>query len=784
MFFFFSDRIEYNWSDLRRAAGAVLELSGYGLDDGHAQQFVAHIRATQVCCDDESTRSFLVGIRARNMLHTRACICGMLCVSLMWMGLSTLSLYMWLFVFSAVVAQSATPNLCGLCGKMQASTQCDQCLTMWYCHQEHQVQDSSQHKQLCHVPLTSLLLRHNRIGDPGALALASVVRMLSTLTVLDVQGNVLCGAGASALAAAVVDHPALHTLRVSFDDPDRSGASSSLPVSHVDAMADAAQAVAELVQHNATLTTLVWTGPCAAADVFRVALALRINVGLQHFRVAVGATVLEAAQALPRGDRLALRRVLGHALPPTIAAAVVHDTRFLLAADELTLGRELGRGHFGAVYQCDWRGRPVCVKLFLANDTTVVPLQINEFALLNELGAAAVAALAPACVFAERFAVTAANELWIVLPWMNRGALDTLMFDASVSIAVRVALLAKAARALAMVHAQGVAHRDVAARNFLMEEAEDGELIVKVCDFGLACALQRPWEPEVGPFSIWPPEVVAQDQPFTSAGDVFSFGLLLADMMNQGRVNGWLDHAAVAGWVDQPALDVEALVQSVEATAGAPEPGASDAVIAADVLAVPSASVSGSGSVASQPYMPIYRGLQRQDYVPCLSSRDESRHEQKHAHLHSSQHSVDPYDSRGSRGMSSSAAASAEEQDPSFLRDQWAARCALRDPSAVSPALPLLIQWCTHAVPSQRPSMRLLACLLRSVPTRSLDALPEMYMDEDMAAAPDSPADWPLLLRMLTRRTEASAATSSIAWPGRPVSEAAVQAVAALVSVC
>ena len=69
---FFSDRIEYNWSDLRRAAGAVLELSGYGLDDGHAQQFVAHIRATQVCCDEESTRSFLVGIRARNMLHTCA----------------------------------------------------------------------------------------------------------------------------------------------------------------------------------------------------------------------------------------------------------------------------------------------------------------------------------------------------------------------------------------------------------------------------------------------------------------------------------------------------------------------------------------------------------------------------------------------------------------------------------------------------------------------------------------------------------------------------------------
>ena len=118
------------------------------------------------------------------------------------------------------------------------------------------------------------------------------------------------------------------------------------------------------------------------------------------------------------------------------------------------------------------------------------------------------------------------------------------------------------------------------------------------------------------------------------------------------------------------------------------------------------------------------------------------------------------------------------------MRDQWAARCALQDPSLVSPALPLLIQWCTHAVPSLRPSMRLMACLLRLVPTRSLDALPEMYMHEDLMAAPDSPADWPLLLRILMRRSEASAAMSSIDWPGRPVSEAAVQAVASLVSVC
>jgi serine/threonine protein kinase len=688
--------------------------------------------------------------------------------------------------FCVVVAQFATPNECGLCGKVDAFKQCGKCMAVWYCNKEHQVQAWSQHKKQCYMSLTSLLLRHNHIGDPGALALVSAMCALPTLTVLDVQGNLLRGAGASALARAVADHPALHTLRLSFNDPDENVyvAASFVPLSHLDATADAAQALVDLVQRNSTLTALIWKGPCAAADVIRVVLALRINVGLQRFHVSVGATVLDAAQALPRGDRLALRRVLGHADPPSFADTVVRDTRFLLSVDELTLGRELGRGHFGAVYASDWCGRLVCVKMFLP-DRTVMQLQISEFALLNELGTAAVAALAPACVFAERFAVTAANELWIVLPWMNRGALDTL--GASVSGAVRVALLGKAAQALAMLHAQSVVHRDVAARNFLMEVTEGGEMRVKVCDFGLACALQRSWEPDERPESIWPPEVVAKDQPFTCAGDVFSFGLLMADLLNHGRVSGRLDHAAVAEWADQPELDVEALVHAMETASAAPEAFASDAVIAAAVPAAPSASVhvSGSGSDPSQPYMPMYRGLQQGDNAPRRSSRYESRRQQEGSHSSpsSSTDSVDIYDSLGSSGASSSAAASAEEKDPSFVQVQWAVRCALQDPSAVSPVLPLLIQWCTRAMPSQRPSMRLVACLLRLAPTRDLSALPEIFMAEDMAAAPDSPADWPLLLWILARRTAASAATSSIAWPGRPVSEAAVEAVTALVSV-
>ncbi len=65
-------------------------------------------------------------------------------------------------------------------------------------------------------------------------------------------------------------------------------------------------------------------------------------------------------------------------------------------------------------------------------------------------------------------------------------------------------VLDQAADALGVAHALGIVHRDIKASNLLLSNAEDGTLVVKVADFGVAkaldgsLALDRPRETQAG----------------------------------------------------------------------------------------------------------------------------------------------------------------------------------------------------------------------------------------------------------------------------------------------
>ncbi len=515
----------------------------------------------------------------------------------------------------------------------------------------------------------------------------SVLSLHSSLTALDLRGNQLTASGAAVVASAMASHPSLQSLRLSFDVDKMIDASTytELP--------SAATALVQLLISNQSLTRLEWSGPCFAADIFRVEQALWINTGLTRFHLQLGDSVLDSAiHALALGDRLAFRRVL----MPTAATGVENtsDSQFLVAQDELTVGGELGRGLFCSWHECDWQGHDhtVCIKIYAGGDERGVRVAMHEFALLHELGLDNAAALAPHCVFAERFLVTVAHdELRVVVPWMNGGSLRALPICASAT--VRVELLAQAAQSLAMIHAHGVVHRDVTDRHFLVQQMGDGMFRVKLSHFAWACPLHRPgmWQ-DLAPPDIWPPEVVTLELPFGYAGDVFAFGLLLVDVLNRGVVWGELDHAAVVvSGPHVPALDVEAFVKACE-------DGVADAH--PDRARVPSADHMEAVVVAALSQQPI----------PGFDSHQ--------------------------------------------LRERlqsWDLRRSLHDPVTALPGLPLLIQWCTHPVPSERPSMRMVACLLRLMVIRDLQALPDIFMTSDVAAAPDCIADWSLVWYLCLR---------------------------------
>lgn len=87
---------------------------------------------------------------------------------------------------------------------------------------------------------------------------------------------------------------------------------------------------------------------------------------------------------------------------------------------------------------------------------------------------------------------------------------------------------------------RNIIHRDLAARNLLVKKEED-DFIAKVADFGMSRSLYEKeyYISEGGkPFAYkWAAPEVITNRRFSTASDVFSFGVVLWEMLEYGKGN-------------------------------------------------------------------------------------------------------------------------------------------------------------------------------------------------------------------------------------------------------
>lgn len=143
----------------------------------------------------------------------------------------------------------------------------------------------------------------------------------------------------------------------------------------------------------------------------------------------------------------------------------------------LTLGRLLGRGGFGAVYEAtDAAGRPVAVKVLAREVSTVALVRFEReaelLARLRHPGILAVHAWGPPADGAPAYLVCERIE----------GARTIDEAAAGLDLDARLDLVDQAARGVGAAHAAGVVHRDLKPQNLLV----DGAGRVKVIDFGVS----------------------------------------------------------------------------------------------------------------------------------------------------------------------------------------------------------------------------------------------------------------------------------------------------------
>jgi len=195
----------------------------------------------------------------------------------------------------------------------------------------------------------------------------------------------------------------------------------------------------------------------------------------------------------------------------------------------LQLKRQIGHGQFGEVYEGLWNNTtPVAIKT-LKPGTMDAKDFLAEAQIMKKLRHGKLIQLYAVC--------TQDEPIYIVTELMCNGSLLEYLQGKGKSLKLPqlIDIAAQIAQGMAYLESQNYIHRDLAARNILVATNNN----VKIADFGLARVIkEHEYEARVGArFPIkWTAPEAANYNRFTIKSDVWSFGILLTEIVTYGRI--------------------------------------------------------------------------------------------------------------------------------------------------------------------------------------------------------------------------------------------------------
>lgn len=197
--------------------------------------------------------------------------------------------------------------------------------------------------------------------------------------------------------------------------------------------------------------------------------------------------------------------------------------------DSIKLRKKLGSGQFGDVWEGMWNGTTEVAVKTLKAGTMPVSDFLDEATIMKKLRHPKLIQLYAVCTDTE--------PIYIVTELMKHGSLLDYLHDKgrALKLPQLVDMAAQIAAGMAYLESQHFIHRDLAARNVLVGENN----ICKVADFGLARVIETDLYTarEGAKFPIkWTAPEAAMMNKFSIKSDVWSFGILLVEIVTYGRI--------------------------------------------------------------------------------------------------------------------------------------------------------------------------------------------------------------------------------------------------------
>ncbi|XP_033992311.1 mitogen-activated protein kinase kinase kinase 11 [Trematomus bernacchii] len=216
---------------------------------------------------------------------------------------------------------------------------------------------------------------------------------------------------------------------------------------------------------------------------------------------------------------------------------------------DLKLEEVIGVGGFGKVYRGTWRGLLVAVKAARQDpdeDISVTAQNVRQEARLFAM-------LTHPNIIALKGVCLQEPNLCIIMEYASGGALSRALAGRRIPPHILVNWAVQIARGMVYLHSEAIVpviHRDLKSNNILLSQPIENEcmegLTLKITDFGLA----REWHKTTkmstaGTYAWMAPEVI-KSSTFSKGSDVWSYGVLLWELLTGEAPYKGIDGLAVA----------------------------------------------------------------------------------------------------------------------------------------------------------------------------------------------------------------------------------------------
>ncbi|KAG6651687.1 hypothetical protein CIPAW_06G130000 [Carya illinoinensis] len=217
----------------------------------------------------------------------------------------------------------------------------------------------------------------------------------------------------------------------------------------------------------------------------------------------------------------------------------------LAATDSFSTANKLGEGGFGPVYKGKLlKGQEIAVKRLSRRSGQGLEEFRNETTLIAKLQHRNLVKLLGCCIEGD--------EKILIYEYMPNKSLDFYLFDPAkkkmLDWGTRIHIIEGIAQGLLYLHQYSrlrIIHRDMKPSNILL----DSEMNPKISDFGMARivgdnAIQANTNRIVGTFGYMSPEY-AMEGLYSIKSDVFSFGVLLLEIVSGKKNTGFYNHGSL-----------------------------------------------------------------------------------------------------------------------------------------------------------------------------------------------------------------------------------------------